>query len=114
MINVKITKNDIGRIRLEILGHASHDEDGGEIACAGVSSVFYALSGYLYNFCKENLKVNAIKSGHIDLECGAEGEEAMKLTYLGLWQISLGYPEHVCVENRAFKWKMHEHVDVLT
>lgn len=113
MINVTITKNDEGRLRLEILGHASREEEGGEVVCAGVSSVFYALSGYLYNFCKKSTKVNTFKVGHIDIECGSDGEEAMKLTFLGLWQIALGYPEHVCVENRAFKWNMRDYVDVL-
>lgn len=112
MINVTITKSDEGRIRLEILGHASCDEEGGEAVCAGVSSVFYALSGYLYNFCKEDLKVNAFKSGHADIECGHGGEEAMKMAFLGLWQLSLSYPQHVHAANNAFSWRMRECVDV--
>ena len=111
MINAIFSKSLSGRLRLKITGHASADEEGGELVCAAASSVFYALSGYLYNFCREGLRVYALESGNADIECGSDGEEAMKFTLLGLWQIYMGYPEHIRIENRAFGWKMVECVD---
>ncbi len=112
MIDVNIFRNEKGGIRLDISGHASHDDENADIVCAAVSSVFYSLSGYLYNFCKENLKIHALTNGHADIECGFDGEEAMKMAFLGIWQLALSYPQHLHVKNRAFNWKMRSCVDV--
>ena len=112
MIDVNIFRNERGGIRLDISGHAERGEESAELVCAAVSSVFYSLSGYLYNFCKENLKIHVLTSGHADIECGIEGEEAMKMALLGIWQLALSYPQHLYVRNSAFNWKMRSCIDV--
>ena len=112
MIDVNIFRNENHGIRLDISGHATHGEEHADLVCAAVSSVFYSLCGYLYNFCKDNLKIYSLTNGHADIECGIEGEEAMKMALLGIWQLALGYPQHVHVSNRAFFWKMRSCIDV--
>jgi uncharacterized protein YsxB (DUF464 family) len=109
MITAKFTKNESG-IRLTIDGHAGYSKDGcDDIVCAAVSGIFYALCGYLSNLKKKNYLLNSAEAGYADVECGYDGEEAMKLACIGIWQISLSYPECVRVNNSAWDWRMKEH-----
>ena len=106
MIRAVFTKR-LNGYRLRIEGHANYGKTGEDIVCSSVSGIFYALCAYLLNFKRENLKVNAIESGLADIECGEEGEGAMQMACLGLWQISCQYPEHVAVEIGAWRWRMN-------
>ena len=105
MIVADFMKTDRG-FRLRIKGHADYDDGGRDIVCASVSSVFYALCGYLLNFRKGSLKVNAIESGLADIECGEDCESYLQLACLGLWQISCEYPQNIRVNIDAWRWKM--------
>ncbi len=93
------------KFRLCIDGHANYSESGSDIVCAAVSGIFYSLLGYLANEC-ESLYIRSLCSGHVDIECGAEGLEAMKLACIGLLQISLSYPDCVKLENSVFSWRV--------
>lgn len=104
MIRADFSRDESG-LRLRLLGHAGYSSSGGDIVCAAVSGIFYALLGYLKN-SSCTLKVNALGSGHADLECGPEGEEAMKLCCIGLLQIALTYPGTVSVDGDAWQWKI--------
>ena len=107
MIKAKFSRCEDGYIRLQIDGHARYGEEGDDIVCAAVSGIFYSLCGYLSNFCFAETRVDRIESGHADVSCSTVGEEAMKLACIGIWQISLTYPEHLEVKNNAWNWKMN-------
>lgn len=96
-----------GGFRLRIEGHADYGGGGEDVVCAAVSSVFYALCGYLLNFKRDTLRVNGIESGLADIECGDECESYLQLACLGLWQIASEYPEHVMVKIGAWNWRMN-------
>ena len=110
MIRADFTRKD-GRFRLILSGHAGYSEGGADSVCAAVSGLFYALVGYLSNVKKEGLVIRSMASGSGDVECSEEGEEAMKLAFIGLLQIALGYPDHLSVNNRAFSWRIGQTVE---
>ena len=105
MINVDFTRTDWG-LKLRIEGHANYGDEGEDIVCAAVSSIFYALCGYIINFKPGRIKVNALESGLADIECGFDCEDQMQLACLGLWQIASTYPSHLKVGIGAWNWKM--------
>ena len=98
--------------RVIISGHADYAPRGEDVVCGAASGVFYAFCGYLYNFCREGLKVHSVKDGFADVECGENGSEAVKMALLGLWQLAITYPENVSVHNGAFNWRMNAGRDV--
>lgn len=106
MIDVDFSRTKNG-FRLHIEGHADYGKSGNDIVCASVSGIFYALCGYLLNFKRDTLRVNEIKSGLADIECGLECEDYLQLACLGFWQIAMSYPEHVRLKNRAWRWRMN-------
>ena len=104
MIKAEFSKKKDG-IHLTIKGHAGYSKgDEDDIVCAAVSGIFYALCGYLSNLKKEGYFLNCAEAGYADVECGREGEEAMKLACIGIWQIALTYPRHVSVNNTVWDW----------
>lgn len=98
-------KKDGFNLRIE--GHAEYGRVGEDIVCAAVSSIFYALYGFLLNFKKDTLSVKGIESGFAEIECGEECEEYFKLTCLGLCQVASEYPAHVKVNVGAWNWRMN-------
>ncbi|MBR3687242.1 MAG: ribosomal-processing cysteine protease Prp [Clostridia bacterium] len=107
MIKTEFSRCEGDWLRLRIDGHAGYGEEGNDIVCAAVSGIFYSLCGYLSNFCSDEVRLDYVGSGHAEVRCSAVGEEAMKLACIGIWQISLTYPECVNVENNAWNWKMN-------
>ncbi len=95
------------RLSLKIIGHAGYSDGGADIVCAAVSGIFYALLGYIANECKEPCIKN-ISSGCADIECGMDGECAMKLVCIGLLQIALTYPGSVEVKNSIWNWHVNK------
>ena len=91
-------------LRLCVSGHADYAESGGDIVCAGVSGIVYALIGYLAN-SGIYLKINSLRSGCADIECSQRGEEALKQTCIGLIQIQVTYPGCVSVKNQLWNWR---------
>lgn len=107
MIKAEFSRCEDGWLRLEIDGHACYGGEGNDIVCAAVSGIFYSLCGYLSNFHSDNIRLDRIESGHAEVRCAEVGEEFMKLACIGIWQISLTYPEFVEVKNNAWHWKMN-------
>ena len=105
MIDADFLRTQNG-FKVRIAGHAGYGDEGEDIVCAAVSSIFYALCGYIVNFKPGSIKVNALESGLADIECGFDCEEQLKLACLGLWQIANTYPGHVKVGICAWNWKM--------
>ena len=96
MIEAFFAKKE-GRCSLFVNGHAGYANVGRDIVCAAVSSLVCALAGYIRNEC-DGAEIHALRSGIASLECGEDGEEAMRMTYIGLLQIALTYPGIVCVK----------------
>ena len=86
-----------GRFSLFVNGHAGYAEVGQDIVCSAVSCLVCALAGYIRNEC-DGAKIHALRSGIASLECGADGEDAMRMTYIGLLQLALTYPGIVSVK----------------
>lgn len=105
MIDADFSRTQKG-FRLRIEGHARYGAEGEDIVCAAVSSIFYALCGYIINFKPGSIKVNALESGLADIECGFDCEDQLQLACLGLWQIASTYPTHMKVGIGAWNWKM--------
>lgn len=101
MIRAEFTRAE-DSLRLRINGHADRDGQDSQIVCAAVSGIFYALCGYLKNVKNKGLIINSIAPGRGDVICSFSGEEAMKLTCIGLLQIMMSYPYHITVKNSAF------------
>ena len=98
MIRVKISSSGKTQ-RLWIRGHASYGPAGGDIVCAGVSAVAYALLGYLAN-CAPDSRVTE-KPGELRVVCRA-GEKALcgfEMARAGMELIAEKYPGYVMVEN---------------
>ena len=105
MISAEFLLGD-GCFSLRISGHAGHSSDGSDIVCAAVSGIFYALLGYAANEC-ERLHIKNISSGIADIEVSADGEEAMKLAYIGFLQIAASYPGTVSVKESVWGFKVN-------
>ncbi|MBO7357202.1 MAG: ribosomal-processing cysteine protease Prp [Lachnospiraceae bacterium] len=64
MINITFTDNEKSEIVLEIKGHANYGEEGKDIVCAGVSTLFYTLA----NVLEDNKKM--LKTLNYEMEKG--------------------------------------------
>lgn len=93
-------------------GHAEQGEAGRDIVCAAASGIFYALAGYLSNFRRESVRIEEVRSGFADISCDEGGEEAMRLTYIGLLQIALTYPDYLCVSDGIWRHKVSAPRDI--
>lgn len=85
---------------LYVYGHAEYDEMGKDIVCSAISSLGWALLGYLENYAHDEsdyayltdsgkLVVSAISTPEIDA--------AFNMAVIGLRQIERKYPDHVRV-----------------
>ena len=93
------------RFSVKVSGHAGYSS-GDDIVCAAVSGIVYALAGYLLNEC-EGAVIGALRSGYADMECGGDGEVAMRMAYIGLLQLALTYPEFICVKCGAWQVRVN-------
>ena len=103
MIEASFARSD-GRLLLDVIGHAGYSSSGDDVVCAAVSGIVYALAGYLVNECKGAV-IGALRPGLASLECGGDGEAAMRMAYVGLLQLSLTYPAFVSV--RCDAWRVN-------
>ena len=86
---------------LFINGHAGYAPKGQDIVCAGVSSLVYALIGWLENNSEYTRLVSIDDSnGEVVIYC--EGDEMVSavfyMTALGIEQIASTYPDHVDID----------------
>ena len=92
-----------GGLRVVISGHANYSKGGGDIVCAAVSSIFFALAGYLLNLKESNSKLRRVEKGYAELTCNRLGEEAFRMACIGILQISEQYPDCVKVHNGIWR-----------
>ena len=80
---------------LILYGHAT----GSETVCAAISSVVYALAGYLKNTVTGEAReqpVVELKSGFSSFRfAGKEAESAYDMAVIGLMQLAQKYPEYI-------------------
>lgn len=90
MINIDFCREG-GKISLKMQGHAGYATTGGDIVCAAVSGIFYALLGFLSTE-RSGLRVGRIAPGDVDISCSEEYGSAMKQAYIGFLQMATTYP----------------------
>ena len=100
MINIEFSRTGES-LSLKMCGHAGYSESGSDIVCAAVSGIFYALIGYLANE-SQGLSIGRISSGEAEISCLPDGEQAMKLAYIGFLQIGLSYPGTVKIRESVW------------
>lgn len=103
MICAEFEKNDVG-FTLKMRGHADSNVSG-NLVCAAASGIFYALIGYLANEC-DGVNIRSLDPGDAFVECGGDGEDAMKQACIGLIQLAVTYPESIEVKSLAWGWKI--------
>ena len=85
---------------LYIYGHAGYDEEGRDIVCSAVSSIGYALLGFLENEADDTSEYAYFtESGKLVVSANASAsvDAAFKMAVIGLRQIAKQYPDHVRV-----------------
>jgi uncharacterized protein YsxB (DUF464 family) len=104
MITAKISTSPLGR-GLTVTGHANFSGNGQDIVCAGVSTIVYALMGFLENHRRELEGYTArASSGDACLLFKGGGEKVMgawEMTLIGLYQLERRYPEYIRVETEG-------------
>ena len=85
---------------LYINGHAGYDDAGRDIVCAAVSSLGWALIGFLENSANDTSDyAHLTDSGRLAISSvsAPDVDAAFKLTVIGLMQIAKKYPDFVRV-----------------
>lgn len=82
-----------GAYKIKLDGHAK----GSEKVCTAISSLCFALLGYLKNAKEVETKKSDYQSGKVDIEFvgGASAEAVFKMFCIGLLQIEKKYPKFI-------------------
>jgi uncharacterized protein YsxB (DUF464 family) len=92
---------DGGHYRLKLDGHAGYNP-GNDIVCAAVSSLVFALLGYLANATEHITDRTGIKCAPGSVDIDVTGDDmllpAFETAYIGLSQIADKYPDNVNVD----------------
>lgn len=102
MIDAGFFKEEDG-FRVIIAGHAGYAPEGQDIVCASVSTMLYAMIGYLSTLKGSGCQVHKIQKGYAEISCSALGEEALRMACIGILQVSEQYPQHVRLHNEIWK-----------
>ena len=96
MIRVNYLRKDDTH-KLSVQGHSGWSQHGNDIVCAGVSSISFALLGYLHNADSEIAEAQ-VDSGNLLIECSGEERvaAAFDMAMVGYLQIAKKYPQ--CVD----------------
>lgn len=76
-------------------GHAEYAPAGQDICCAGISTMIYALAGYLTNADDVEISAMEMEPGRVLIEADGEIEQAFLMTYIGLQQLAEKFPENL-------------------
>lgn len=97
MIRVNYFRNG-NSYKLSVKGHAGYAMHGNDIVCAGVSSIAYALLGYLHHAGCDIEEARA-DSGDLLIDCSGGDliAGAFDMAMVGFLQIHRKYPQHVDV-----------------
>ena len=102
MIDAGFFKEGDG-FRVIITGHAGYAPEGQDIVCASVSTLFYAMVGYLNTLKDSKCRVHKLKKGYAEISCSELGEEALRMACIGILQVSEQYPQCVRLHNEIWK-----------
>ncbi len=102
MIDAGFFKDNNG-FRVIITGHAGYAPEGQDIVCASVSTLFYTMIGYLRTLNGSKCKVHKLEKGYAEVSCAMIGEEALRMTCIGILQVSEQYPQCVRLHNEIWK-----------
>lgn len=108
MIDAGFFKENDG-FRVIITGHAGYATEGQDIVCASVSTLFYTMVGYLHTLKGSKCKVHKLQKGYAEMSCSAVGEEALRMTCIGILQVSEQYPQCVRLHNEIWKSRFGAH-----
>lgn len=87
---------------LSMRGHAGYADKGGDIVCAGVSAITYALLGWLANHDPGQF-YRVVEPGEtmIIVQEGRDIDTAFSVALIGLAQIAQKYPDNVTMTYSA-------------
>ena len=81
---------------LIVSGHAGFDVTGKDIVCSAISSVCYALLGYLENYASVTSEYyTASGSLTVTADRSPEVDAVFDMTVIGLQQIQKQYPRYI-------------------
>jgi uncharacterized protein YsxB (DUF464 family) len=100
MVSVTFSSDD-GRYKLRLDGHAGYNP-GNDIVCAAVSSIIFALEGWLANSREHIAQIFTMRCRPGDVEIDVSGDDtlrpAFEMAYIGLAQIAETYPDNVIID----------------
>ena len=102
MIAAEFKRSDDGRILFRLAGHSSYAIKGKDVVCAAVSSIAYALVGYLRSFKNDESRIIRFNSGILELDCTDKCNEVLQMACVGLTQLAFAYPEQINLRNRVW------------
>ena len=76
-------------------GHAGYSESGKDIVCAGISTILYALAGYVSNYGPDSHIRMA--PGDVEIACSGEMQQVFLMTYIGLAQLAEKFPKNISI-----------------
>lgn len=90
MINICVSAN-----KVTIKGHSGYADSGKDIVCSGISTLFYALYGYLAK--RGGLKAWQANPGDSFITFTKEGKEGLLMFTEGAKMVAENFPEFVKV-----------------
>lgn len=76
-------------------GHAGYSDSGNDIVCAGISTMLYALAGYVSNSGLESHIRMA--PGDVEIACTGDTQQVFLMTYIGLAQLAEKFPKNISI-----------------
>ena len=76
-------------------GHAEYSTGGEDIVCAGISTILYALAGYIANSGLESHIRMA--PGDVEIACSGDTQQVFLMTYIGLAQLAEKFPKNISI-----------------
>jgi uncharacterized protein YsxB (DUF464 family) len=88
---------------LSIIGHAGYAAHGEDIVCAGVSSLVYALVGFIVSRDEEPTSDISMGEGYAYITCStsADIDTAFEMACIGFEQIANTHPANVSYSNTS-------------
>ena len=79
-------------------GHADYAQEGEDIVCAGISTILYALAGYIANSRMESSI--RMEPGDVEITCSGNAQQVFLMAYIGLSQLAEKFPKNISISAR--------------
>ncbi len=79
-------------------GHAEYSTGGEDIVCAGISTILYALAGYIANSRMESSI--RMEPGDVEITCSGNAQQVFLMAYIGLAQLAEKFPKNISISAR--------------